>query len=123
MHPRNFAHLDDETALTKLRVLAKNEAGELRPTLAGLVALGAYPQEFFPRLCVVFARYPGNTKAQTTSDGRRFLDMATCVGSIPAMVQDVLVAVGRNMRTGARIEGAFRTDVPDYRLLQCERPW
>ena len=117
VHPRNFAHLDDETALTKLRVLAKDETGVLRPTLAGLVVLGAYPQEFFPRLCVVFARYPGNSKAQPTSDGRRFLDMATCVGSIPAMVQDVLVAVGRNMRTGARIEGAFRTDVPDYPLV------
>lgn len=117
IHPRNFAHLDDETALVKLRVLAKDEAGELRPTLAGLVALGSYPQEYYPRLCVTFTRYPGITKTQPTSDGRRFLDMATCVGSIPTMVQDALAAVGRNMRTGARIEGALRTDVPDYPLV------
>ena len=117
IHPRNFAHLDDETALTRLRVLARDEAGELRPTLAGLVALGSYPQEYFPRLCVTFTCYPGLTKAQSTPDGRRFLDMTTCVGSIPAMVQDVLAAVGRNMRMGARIEGTLRTDVPDYPLV------
>ncbi len=117
VHPRNFAQLDDETALVKLHVLARDEAGVLRPTRAGLVALGTYPQEFFPRLCVAFTRYPGVTKSQVTSDGRRFLDMATCVGPIPVMLQDALAVVGRNMRTGARIEGALRTDVPDYPIV------
>lgn len=114
LHARNFASLRDEEALIKVRAVARDESGELRPTLAGLMALGEYPQEFFPRLCVTFTRYPGVSKAEPTADGRRFIDMATCVGPIPAMVQDVVAAVGRNMRVGARIEGAFRTDVPDY---------
>lgn len=117
VHARSFAALDDETALRKLHVVTADEDGVLRPTLAGLLALGVYPQEFFPRLCVAFTCYPGVTRAEASADGRRFVDMATCVGPIPAMVEDVLAAVGRNMRTGAHVEGAARRDVPDYPMV------
>lgn len=114
VHARNFALLDDETALCKLRVLKTGEDGCLHPTLAGLVALGTYPQEFFPRLCVAFTCYPGTEKGELAADGRRFLDAQTFVGSISAMVQDAMAAVARNTRVGARVEGAFRRDVFDY---------
>lgn len=116
VHARNFAQFDNMTALIKLHILAEGTDGELHPTLGGLLALGRYPQYFFPRLCVNFTCYPGLTKTDGTSDGRRFTDMYTCIGSIPAMVQDTLAAVRRNMRTGARIVDGFRHDVPDYPL-------
>ncbi len=114
VHARTFAALDDQTALVKLGVLGKGEDGAFHPTLAGLVALGSYPQEFFPRLVIAFTCYPTSEKGQTSADGRRFADAYTCVGSASAMVEDALAAVERNTRTGARIEGAFRYDVADY---------
>ena len=39
--------------LVNMRVLAEYQ-GELHPTLAGLLALGKYPQKYFPSLAVTF---------------------------------------------------------------------
>ncbi len=114
MHPRNLGELDDETVLCKLHVVKADEKGNLRPTLAGLLALGSYPQEFFPRLVIAFTCYPGLTKTEALPDGRRFVDSFTCVGPIPQMIEDAVAAATRNMRIGSRFEGAFRYDVPDY---------
>ena len=94
--------------------VAKHDGDVLRPTLAGLMAMGKFPQKFFPRLNVTFAVFPGIDKSAPRDGGRRFLDSQTIVGPIPYMIEDVLAAVSRNMRTGAVIEGAFRNDVPDY---------
>ena len=113
VHARGFADMDDETMVKKLHVARQDEAGVLRPTLAGLLALGTYPQEFFPRLNVTFTCYPGLTKDDTLG-GRRFLDSATLVGPIPAIIDDAEAAVARNARTGALVEGSYRRDVPDY---------
>lgn len=114
IHPRNFAQLSDEDALRRLRVLVRNELGEDRLSLAGLLALGSYPQEFFPRLVIAFASYPTPQKGIASADGRRFIDSCTCVGPIPHMVEDAMLAIERNMRTAARIEGAYRQDIPEY---------
>ena len=113
IHARQFAQLDGEDALVRLHVARRDEQGVMRPTMAGLLALGSYPQEFFPRLNVTFTCYPGLTKADTTADNLRFLDYATLLGSIPDMVNDLVAAVRRNMRVAARIE-VFRRDVPEY---------
>ena len=112
--PRVFGKLGDEDALQSLRVLAKASDGKLHPTIAGLLALGDYPQQFFPRLNVTFTYYPGTTKADNLQDNRRYLDSATLVGPIPMMISDTLQVIRKNMRTGSVIEGAFRTDIPDY---------
>ena len=100
--------------LKALRVLDEDEDGVLRPTLAGLLALGFYPQKHFPRLSVSFAAYPGTTKATLPETGQRFLDSNDFVGPIPVMIAEAVAAVAKNMRTGSFFEGAFREDVPDY---------
>lgn len=114
VHARNFAKLDDTAALLRLGAILPDESGIPRPTLAGLMALGDYPQQFFPRLNVSFACYPGTRKSDVTSFGERLLDSATMVGPIPQMVEDAIAAVGRNTRTGAIVKGAYRREVPDY---------
>lgn len=114
VHARNFAKLGDSEALLKLGAVRPDGRGTLRPTLAGLLALGDYPQQFYPRLNVSFACYPGTRKSDVTSFGERLLDSATMVGPIPQMVEDTIAAVGRNTRTGAIVKGAFRREVPDY---------
>ncbi|MCI1259288.1 MAG: ATP-binding protein [Atopobiaceae bacterium] len=116
VHPRVSGSLADEVILQNLRALAPDEDAVLRPTIAGLLALGRYPQKYYPRLAVTFASFPGRTK----SDGGgvpSLLDSETLVGPIPALVADTLGAVRRNMRTGGLIDGAFRKDLPDYPLV------
>ncbi len=114
LHPRIFSNLSEENVLQNMRVIAKD--GDIyRPTMAGLLALGTYPQKYFPRLVATFAIYP-DIQARKLSESKelRFTDNQTMVGAIPYIVQDIVDAVRRNMRTGAVIEGAFRKDLPDY---------
>lgn len=115
LHPRILGMLDDVSVLLNLHVI-KQVDDVFRPTLAGLLALGTYPQKFFPRLNVTFTAFPGIDKATPVDESRRFLDAQTIIGSIPIMIADALAAVAKNMRTGAIIDGAFRKDVPDYPL-------
>jgi len=107
---RTFAE-GESVALERLRVLR-----ETHPTLAGLLALGIYPQEFFPRLTVTFAEFPGSSKGQT-ADNLRLVDRATFDGPIPELIEKVVQKVGTTMRIGAQIEGAYRQDLPDYPLV------
>lgn len=111
-HPRIFAKVADETAMQRLRIAGEAD-GKLRPTIAGLLALGVYPQEFFPRLTVTYAVYPGSTKASLES-GQRHLDSGTLAGPIPSLVEDGVNVVMKNMRIGGVVRGAFRHDVFDY---------
>lgn len=116
LHPRIFASRDDRTILVNMHVAKHDGDGTLRPTLGGIMALGSFPQQFFPRLNVTFTAFAGVTKTETMDDERRFLDASTIVGPIPMMIDDALNAVAKNMKTGAVVEGAFRKDVPDYPL-------
>lgn len=114
LYPRLLATRDDQTILINLHIVRRDDTGGIRPTLGGIMALGLFPQQFFPRLNITFTAFPGVTKAETVDDERRFLDAQTIIGPIPLMIDDALNAVMRNMRTGAVIEGSFRKDVPDY---------
>ena len=98
------------------RVAAVDDGGILRPTVAGIMALGRYPQKFFPRLDVVFTSYPSPHKGEVDEVGKRFVDSANVDGPIPQMVVETVRAVSRNMKHGAIVRGALREDVPDYPL-------
>ena len=115
LHPRILGARGTEEILLDLHVMRRDGA-ELRPTVAGLMAMGSFPQRYFPRLNVTFTAFPGFTKVERVSDTRRFIDNQNIIGPIPVMIEDTLAALSRNMRTGAVIEGAFRRDVPDYPL-------
>lgn len=108
--------LDDESLLANRRVIAPDEEGVMRPTLAGMLALGSYPQKFFPRLNVVFSSYPSSEKGFLSQSGKRFEDTANLDGPVPQMVVDALRVLSRNIKHGAIVKGALREDVPDYPL-------
>lgn len=112
--PYVFGKLSDEDALVSMGVLTCREKKALCPTLAGIMALGVHPQQFFPRLNVSFAVIPGTSKSDLSPVGDRFLDSRTIIGSIPVMIAETLASVRRNMRVTSRIEGAFRIDTSDY---------
>ena len=108
--------MGDDDLMANRRVIAADAEGIMRPTISGLLALGKYPQAFFPRLNVVFTSYPTPRKGDTGSRGERFIDSVTIDGPIPSMVTDSIRAVSRNIRHGAIVKGALREDVPDYPL-------
>lgn len=112
LHPRVFLNYSDEEIALALRIAATDNEGTLRPTLGGLLALGTYPQKFFPRLTVTFAAYPEDDKASPS--GTKFLDSQKLIGPIPALIADTVAAVQKNSRLGGVMEGAKRVDVPDY---------
>ena len=67
-HPRVFADRDGIDVLLDLQALRHDDSDEsevggiLRPTLAGLLALGRYPQKFYPRLGISIAVFPGTSR-------------------------------------------------------------
>jgi ATP-dependent DNA helicase RecG len=106
----SFAEDPDATLLRRLRVLVDHE-GRTVPSVGGLLALGRYPQEFFPQLNVTFVHYPdlsGPTAEQ------RFIDNQSIDGPIPVLVREALRVVRANMSRGAVIIGPGREDVWEY---------
>lgn len=108
--------MDDATILANKRVVAVDDEGVVRPTVAGLLAMGSYPQKYFPRLDVVFTSYPGTSKGIPNQSGSRFTDAVNIDGPIPEMIVAAVKTVSRNMKHGAIVKGALREDVPDYPL-------
>ncbi len=116
LFPRVFGKLSDETILIQLGILTR--VGEkLCPTLAGLLATGTYPQQYFPRLQVVFTLFAGTSKIDDPATGKRYLDSKEIIGSIPEILLEVLALVQSRMHTGAVVEGGLRREVPDYPLV------
>ncbi|WP_311477226.1 ATP-binding protein [uncultured Gulosibacter sp.] len=113
--PRAFGDLSDEAVLRRVRVV-KDDGGVIRPTLAGLLTFGAYPQEFFPQLFVSVVVVPGTDMSEEGPRGERFLENRTVDGPIPLVVEDVLKILMRNMRRASIIDGAHRRDRWDYPL-------
>ena len=113
--PRAFRSASDEVALQRLGVLVPAGAeGALVPSLAGLLTLGAYPQQFFPQLNVTFVVFPALDRGIVPEGGPRFIDNRTLNGPIPVMVADAVDAMTRNMRVASTIRGVGREDSYEY---------
>ena len=107
-----FENLTDEDVLLALGAAKRDDAGTVRPTLAGLMALGRHPQAHFPSVNIAFIAFWG-PKSDPLAGGR-FLDSRTIIGPIPVMVAETLVSVRRNMRIASYVIGGSRMDVPEY---------
>lgn len=111
--PRAFADRDDETVLRMTRVLVDADGGPV-PSLAGLLAFGVFPQQFFPQLNLTFVAYPEPERGVPGPGGERFLDNAACDGTVPDMVECALRRLRSNMRRAAVVRDAGRTDLWEY---------
>lgn len=98
---------DVAAALERINVLTRD--GQV--TLAGYLALGAYPQQEYPQLTVDVAVHPGVDKSQDPSI--RFIDRQNCDGPLPRMIQDSVAAVLRNLRVHRVIDGTGGRDVAE----------
>ena len=117
-HPRVFADRDATNTLLDLQALRHDDSddaqigGVLRPTLAGLLALGRYPQKFFPRLCISIAVFPGTSRDEVFRGDDRLVASNTVVGSIPVMIDDAVESLMRWI-------GAKKPDYPPIVLREA----
>ena len=86
------------------------------PTFAGLMALGRYPQQFFPQAMITFAAYPGGTKEMIVGE-TRMLDRRVLEGPIPVMVADCVRAVLQNTANRRIVTGVGGRDEPEIPVL------
>lgn len=102
-----------EEVLKHLRIV-RNVDGVLRPTLAGLLMFGVYPQTFEPQLVITFLHYYGTDETEKTPRGERFLDNRKFEGPIPDMVEAAVNYVMASIRKSSLVEGLLRRDIPEY---------
>jgi len=108
-----FRALNDEAALLTVKALVRHQ-GRLVPSLAGLLALGVYPQYFFRSLDITFVVYPMYRVGEPGPRGERFLDNRKFDGAIPRMIRPALDALQRNMKRRAIVRGIYREDLWEY---------
>lgn len=78
-------------------------------TTAGLLALGNYPQQFFPQIIIDVTVHPGTEKSDPSSPVR-FLDRVLCEGPLTEMVDTAADAIAKNLRTYSVVTGRGRAD-------------
>ena len=117
-HPRVFADRDGIDVLLDPQVLRHDDSDEsevggiLRPTLAGLLALGRYPQKFYPRLGISIAVFPGTSRDDVFRGDERLVASKSVVGSIPVMIDDAVDSLMRWI-------GAKKPDYPPLVLREA----
>jgi ATP-dependent DNA helicase RecG len=108
-----FLDAPRDEVLTRLHVCGR-DGDTLRPTLAGLLLFGKYPQQFFPQLRITFVQFYGTTEDEPTPGGDRFLDNRSFEGPIVTLVPAAERYVMAAMRKSSLIEGPLRRDIPEY---------
>ena len=104
----SLSRFDDHEILLRTGVVAGDDA---RPTLAGLLALGKYPQQYAPNLVIQasVAPGPGDPPGTRAADARKF------DGPLPVMLDEATRWVQRNTRTRVRFgEDGHGRDEPEY---------
>ncbi|MBE6552285.1 MAG: AAA family ATPase [Ruminococcaceae bacterium] len=88
-----------------------------KPTVAGLMVLGFYPQAFFPQMSITAMVVDGTAFGESNSSGERFIDNKRIEGTIPQMLEEAMAFVRRNIRTATVIDdNGRRNDKPEYPL-------
>lgn len=112
--PRMFSGGDQE-ALRMSKVLVPNKSKDgLVPSVAGILALGQYPQEFLPQVDLTFVVYPNIERGEPGPNGARFLDNIPFDGPISAITDDAIARLRMRMARRSIISGVARRDVYEY---------
>lgn len=98
---------DPRRGLTNFRLLAQDEAGVDRATVAGILLCTPSPQDWFSQATITATQYRGLDR----SSGQ--LDAQEITGPLPVQIADAVQFVVRNMRVAAR-KTPEREDVPQY---------
>lgn len=107
----NLAQLDSNR-IYELMSITKNGT----PTLASIMLFGAYPQAFYPQLCITAVAVPGTETGVVGSEGERFIDNQRIEGTLPQMLDRAVNFVLKNMKHKTIVDEktAQRIDRWDY---------
>ena len=96
-----------ESALGKLALLAPDEAGIARSTVAGVLLCTQNPEQHLPNACITATRYRGKDRASGQIDAQEIS------GPLNRQIADAVSFAIRNMHIAARKQPA-RVDLPQY---------
>ncbi|MCL2671513.1 MAG: putative DNA binding domain-containing protein [Clostridiales bacterium] len=106
----NFANLSDADALTLCGLYKEG-----RPTLAGVMLFGLYPQANFSGFDITALVVPGYRMGHVADDGARFIDNKRIGGSLPEQLDGAMAFVQRNIKVRTIIDkNGKRADKTEY---------
>ena len=98
---------DPRLGLEKLGLLATDEHGAARATVAGVLTCTQQPEQFLPGAGIAAVRYRGTDRASGQADAQEIS------GPINQQITQALAFAERNMRVGAR-KAPARENLPEY---------
>ena len=96
-----------ELALEKMGLLANDENGIARATVAGVLLCTRSPEEWLPNACISATCYRGTDRASGQ------IDAQIITGPLNRQIAEAVAFAVRNMRVGA-YKNPARTDLPQY---------
>ena len=103
-----------ENKILQLQGLVDND----KPTMAGLMLFGEYPQAFFPQLSVTAVVIDGTKLGDYGNAGERFIDNQRIEGTIPQMLEGAIAFIRRNTRTATIVDkDGRRADRSEYPII------
>ncbi|MDR3185494.1 MAG: putative DNA binding domain-containing protein [Christensenellaceae bacterium] len=90
-----------------------------KPTVAGVMLFGKFPQSFFPQLSVTAMVAVGNDAFEYTGRDERFIDNRRIEGTIPEMLDETIGFVRRNMKISTVVDRRTgkRADKEEFPLV------
>jgi predicted HTH transcriptional regulator len=101
---------DETTVLRKMKLLTKDEVGQERATVAGVLMCSRAPEEWLPNAVIQAVRYRG-----TRQDSNYQVDAQEIKGPLDEQIRSALAFVRRNMQIAARKDPA-RIEVPQFSM-------
>ena len=98
---------DPESALTKLGLLAPDDAGVTRATVAGVLFCTRNPERWLPSASISATRYRGRDRASGQIDAQEIS------GPLNRQIAEAVAFAVRNMRVAAR-KAPARVEMPQY---------
>lgn len=89
-----------------------------KPTVAGVMMLGEYPQAYFPQLSVTAMVVDGTEVGELGHNGERFIDNQRIEGTLTQMLDAALAFIRRNIRNATIIDDhGHRADRTEYPMI------
>lgn len=109
----NLAKLEEKRILQLQGMAAEN-----KPTIAGLMVLGEYPQAFFPQLSITAIAIAGYQFGDLGRNNERFMDNQRLEGNLIEMLEGAMAFIRRNIKCATIINGqGKREDKNEYPLV------